>query len=89
MTDLIFVKTKPRMQTKEYRNTEEHSTEIKEYKNTVIEKYRNIEVHKSRYTDLQIYKNTGKTNRRKERNTKKQEYNEMVQASREGCSDLP
>ena len=89
MTDLIFVKTKLRMQTKEYRNTEVHSTEIKEYKNTVIEKYRNIEVHKSRYTDLQIYKNTGKTNRRKERNTKKQEYNEMVQASREGCSDLP
>ena len=89
MTHLIFVKTKLRMQTKEYRDTKVQSTEIKEYKNTVIEKYGNIEVHKSRYTDLQIYKNTGKTNRRKERNTKKPEYNEMVQASREGCSDLP
>ena len=62
MTDLIFVKTKLRMQTKEYRNTEVHSIEIKEYKNTVIEKYRNIEVHKYRYTDLQIYKHCQRHN---------------------------
>ena len=61
-TDLIFVNKKLRMQTKEYRNTEVHSTEIKEYESTVIEKYRNIEVHKYRYTDLQIYKHCQRHN---------------------------